>query len=92
MPGNQNPIDWVDPIEGSFLLGIGKNGAQNRFDMLQCRLCEIVLPGDRAQHSTGIHGAKFSQMYVSDLFANVIDPDFVVALASTGSTLLLGPG
>jgi hypothetical protein len=27
----------------------------------------------------------------SDVIANVIDPDFVVALAGAGSTLLLGP-
>src|SRR5260370_4268919 len=28
IPGNQNPIDRVDPIEGSFLLGIEENGPQ----------------------------------------------------------------
>ncbi len=64
---------------------------KNRLDMLQCRCREIVRCGDRAQHSTGIHGPKFSQVQLSDMIANVIDPDFVVALAGAGSTLLLGP-
>jgi hypothetical protein len=91
MPGNQNTIDWVGPIEGSFILRISEDGAQNRLDMLQCRCCEIVFFGDRAQRSTGIHGAKFSQVQLSDMIANVIDPDFMVALTGAGSTLLLSP-
>jgi len=44
-----------------------------------------------AQHSNGVHGAKFAQVQLSDMIADVIDPDFVVALAGAGSTLLLGP-
>jgi hypothetical protein len=89
--GINTPIDRVGPVEGSFILGIREDGAQNRLDMLQCRFYEIVLFGDRAHHSTGIHGPKFSQVQFSDVIANVIDPDFVVALAGAGSTLLLGP-
>jgi hypothetical protein len=59
--------------------------------VLRCRFCEIVLFGDRAQHSTGIHGAKFPQVQLSDVIADVIDPNFVMALAGAGSTLFLGP-
>src|SRR6267143_358894 len=92
MPGDQNSIDWVGSIEGPFVLRISKDSAQNRLDMLQCRFCEIVFLGDRAQHSTGIHGAKFSQVKLSDVIANMIDPDFMVALTGAGSTLSLVQG
>jgi hypothetical protein len=54
-----------------------------------CR--EILLFSDRAQHPTGIHGAKFSQAEFADAMAKVITPDFVMALASAGSPLLFGP-
>ena len=67
------------------------DGAQHRLDVLQCRCREIVLFGDCTQHSTGIHGAKFSQAELPDAIAKVIEPDFVMALAGAGSTLLLGP-
>src|SRR6202166_466501 len=86
MPGDQNSIERVGPIEGSFILGISEDGAQNRLDVLQCRCREIVRFGDLAQHSAVIHRPKFSQAQLSDMIANVIDPDFVVALASAGST------
>ncbi len=59
--GDQNPIDGVGPIERSFIFGINEDGAQNRLDMLQRHFREILLFGDRAQHSTGIHGAKSPQ-------------------------------
>lgn len=59
-------------------------------DVLQRRCRKILLFGDRAQHSTGIHRAKFSQAEFSDAIANVIPPDFVMAFAGAGSTLLLG--
>jgi hypothetical protein len=91
MPGDQDSIDWVRPIEGAFILGISKDGAQDRLYMLQRRCREIVRFGDRAQHSTGVHGAKFSQVQLSDVIANVIDPDFMVALTGASSPLLLGP-
>ncbi len=61
MPGNQYPIDGVGPIEGSLIFGIGEDGTQHRLDVLQRRSRKILLFGDRAQHSTGIHGAKVSQ-------------------------------
>lgn len=46
---------------------------------------KVVRFGDRAQHSTGIYGPKFSQVQFSYTIANVIDTDFVVALAGAGS-------
>jgi hypothetical protein len=91
MSGDQNSIDRVGPVERSFILGVCEDGAQNRLDMLQCRCGEIVRFGDRAQHSTGVHSAKFSQVQLSDVIANVIDPDFMVALTGAGSPLLPGP-
>ena len=90
MPGDQNSIDRVGPIEGSFIPGTSEDGAQNRLDMLQCRCREIVRFGDRAASDWHprceiLAGAALRRV------ANVIDPDFVVALAGAGSTLLLRP-
>jgi len=45
----------------------------------------------RTQHSTGVHGAEFPQAKLPDAVAKVIAPDFVMALARAGPTLLFGP-
>jgi len=59
--------------------------------VLQRGFRKILLFGDRAQDSTGVHGAEFSQAKLPDAVAEVIPPDFVMALAGAGSTLLFGP-
>src|SRR5262249_819232 len=91
IPGDQNTVDWICPIERSVILRKSEDCAENRLDVLQRGFCKVFLFGDRAQHSTGIDGAKFSQANFADARAEVIDPDLAMALARAGSTFVLNP-
>lgn len=53
--------------------------------MLQCRLAQVVFIGDCPQHSVGIHRSKVPQLNFSDAVADVIVPDFLVALLCRGA-------
>src|SRR6516164_8610235 len=90
IPGDQDVINRICPIERSVIFGKGEDRAEHRLDVLQ-RFRKIPLFRDCAQHSTGIHSAEFSQTKIPDMIAKVIDPDFLMPLASAGSTLFLGP-
>jgi len=59
--------------------------------VLQRRSGKVSFFTNCAQQSIGIYGAKFPHWKFADAFAQIVAPDFVVALASAGSMLLFGP-
>src|SRR5262249_31969560 len=91
IPGDQNVIHWVCPIERSVIFGKGEDGAEHRLDMLQRSFRKIPLFRDCAYHSISVHRAEFSQAKLPDMVAKVIDPDFAMPLAGAGAALFLGP-
>jgi len=57
-----------------------KNAAEHAINILQRGLAQVIFIGDCPQHPAGVHRSEIPQLNVSDAIADVMVPDFLVAL------------
>jgi hypothetical protein len=85
---NVNIPHPVRTVERSFVLRVSENAAEDALDVLQGRPGQVIFIGDCLEHSAGIHRSELTQTNVTDTIADVVVPDFRMAL-SRGRALFL---